>query len=139
VARQSVFFEELIVALAAREKLALPFSPSRPESSIKVHTHCYQKALGTAPKVAEMLRLIPNATVEEINSGCCGMAGSFGYEKEHYEISMAIGEQRLFPSVRQAPQDTIISAAGSSCRQQIRDGTERKSLHPIVLLAEALV
>ncbi|MCG8339464.1 MAG: FAD-binding oxidoreductase, partial [Proteobacteria bacterium] len=105
---------------------------------IKVHTHCYQKAFGTAAKVIEMLGLIKNATISEINSGCCGMAGSFGYEKEHYDISMEIGELSLFPVVRNSDSNTIIAAAGTSCRQQIKDGTSRKPLHPIEILASAL-
>ena len=139
VAETALFFEEFITGLAARGELSLPFNPDAPEQRITIHTHCYQKALGTAAKVVEMLRLIPNATVEEIDSGCCGMAGSFGYEKEHYEISMAIGEQVLFPSVRGASADTVIAAAGTSCRQQIKDGTQRKAVHPIVVMAQSLM
>jgi Fe-S oxidoreductase len=85
-----------------------------------------------------LLRLIPNATVEEIPSGCCGMAGSYGYEREHYDISLKVGEDRLFPAVRAADEATILVAPGTSCRHQIADGTGRTSIHPIVLLAEAL-
>ena len=85
-----------------------------------------------------MLRLIPKTSVKEIASGCCGMAGSFGYEKEHYDISMAMGETALFPAVRAASEDTIIAAAGTSCREQIKDGTLRKTRHPVMILAEAL-
>ena len=70
--------------------------------------------------------------------GCCGMAGAFGHEKEHYELSLAVGEERLFPAVRAASPDTIIAAAGTSCRQQIADGTDRRAVHPIVIVAEAL-
>jgi Fe-S oxidoreductase len=104
-----------------------------------VHTHCYQKSLGVAGDVLDiMLRLLPNTTVEEIPSGCCGMAGSFGYEKEHYEISMAIGEEVLFPVVRAAALDTFIAAAGTSCREQIKDGAQRQAVHPIVILAQSL-
>jgi Fe-S oxidoreductase/FAD/FMN-containing dehydrogenase len=138
VARQAFFFEEFITDLAAKGALRLPFDPAAPPQTIKVHTHCYQKALGTAAKVVAMLNLVPNATVAEIESGCCGMAGSFGFEKEHYEVSMAIGEEVLFPEVRAASENTKVVAAGTSCRQQIKDGTARKAVHPIVLLAEAL-
>ena len=138
VAERAFFFEEFITSLAAKGKLRLPFNSAAPARTVKVHTHCYQKAMGTAEKVVAMLNLLPNTAVEEIDSGCCGMAGSFGYEKEHYAISMAIGEQALFPAVRTAPADTVIAAAGTSCRQQIKDGTPRKAVHPIQLLAEAL-
>lgn len=138
VANQTFFFEEFITDLAAKGELDLPFSTANGPRKIKLHTHCYQKAFGTAAKAVEMLNLMPDTTVEEIDSGCCGMAGSFGYEKEHYEISMAIGEQALFPSVRAASKDTVIAAAGTSCRQQIKDGTRRKAVHPIVVLAQGL-
>ena len=103
-----------------------------------VHGHCHQKALvGTEPTLA-VLRGIPGARVAEIPSGCCGMAGSFGYEKEHYEVSMTIGEQRLFPAVRQAPEETVIVADGISCRQQIAHGTRRQARHLVEAVAEAL-
>ncbi len=139
VADQAFFFEEFITDLADKGNLSMEFNGKAGHRKIKLHTHCYQKAYGTAANVVEMLNLMPNAIVEEIDSGCCGMAGSFGYEKEHYDISMAIGEQALFPSVRAASSETIIAAAGTSCRQQIKDGTQRKAVHPIVLLAQALV
>jgi Fe-S oxidoreductase len=85
-----------------------------------------------------MLRLLPDTTVEEIPSGCCGMAGSFGYEKEHFDISLACGEDRLFPAVRAAAPQTLIAAAGVSCRHQIAEGTGRQASHPIVILADSL-
>ena len=135
---QAFFFEEFIADLSSKGELDLPFDTANGGRKIKLHTHCYQKAFGTAAKVVEMLNLMPDATVEEIDCGCCGMAGSFGYEKEHYDISMAIGEQALFPSVRAAPKETIIAAAGTSCRHQIKDGTDRKAVHPIVVLAQAI-
>jgi len=138
VANQSFFFEEFIMELMEKGELSLPFIVPEKHKTIELHTHCYQKAFGTANKVLDMLRLLPNTTVKEIDSGCCGMAGSFGYQKEHYDISMAIGEQKLFPSIRQASSETIIAAAGTSCRQQIKDGTERKALHPVMILAQGL-
>lgn len=138
VARSAFFFEEFITDLAAAGDLDLPFGKTNGAKTIKLHTHCYQKAYGTAVKVVEMLNLLPGTTVEEIDSGCCGMAGSFGYEKEHYDISMAIGEKELFPSVRAAPAETIIAADGTSCRTQIKDGTQRKAVHPVVILARSL-
>ena len=138
VAAQSLFFEEFITLQADRKALALPFARPTGRRRIMVHTHCYQKAFGTAGHVLNMLRLLPDVQVEEIASGCCGMAGAFGYEKEHYDLSMAIGEQALFPAVRGAAADTVIAAAGTSCREQIKDGTRRTARHPISILAEAL-
>jgi Fe-S oxidoreductase len=81
---------------------------------------------------------LPGWQVSEIDSGCCGLAGSFGYEAEHYEISMKIGEDRLFPAVRTTSPSTIIAASGMSCRHQIEHGTGRSALHPVEILAEAL-
>jgi FAD/FMN-containing dehydrogenase/Fe-S oxidoreductase len=104
---------------------------------VKVHGHCHQKALSSMIPVKTALSLPPNYTVQLIPSGCCGMAGSFGYEAEHYDLSMQIGELVLFPAVRQA-QGAIISAAGTSCRHQIKDGTGRKALHPAEILFDAL-
>jgi Fe-S oxidoreductase len=86
----------------------------------------------------KMLSLPKNYTVHMIASGCCGMAGSFGYEKEHYDVSMKIGELVLFPAVRQQPMEVLIAAAGTSCRHQIKDGTGRKSMHPVEILWEAI-
>lgn len=107
--------------------------------TVKIHNHCHQKALSNQKVTFDVLNLPENYTVSIIASGCCGMAGSFGYEKEHYDLSMQIGELKLFPSVRKAPEDTIISANGTSCRHQIYDGTKRRALHPVTILREALV
>lgn len=117
----------------------------RPESftqesrKIRLHGHCHQKALASTAGTIMMLSLPENYQVEEIKSGCCGMAGSFGYEKEHYELSMQVGELVLFPEVRKSGLETIIAAPGTSCRAQILDGTGRKALHPVEILYEALV
>ena len=102
---------------------------------ILLHGHCHQKALVGAQHTQAALAMIPGATVQLIDSGCCGMAGSFGYE--HYEISMAIGERVLFKAVRNAPDATLI-APGFSCRHQIEHGTGRKAKHPLELIAEHL-
>ncbi len=107
--------------------------------TIKLHGHCHQKALSTVQNTFAALNLPENYKVTIIPSGCCGMAGSFGYEKEHYDISMQIGEQTLFPAVRKATENTIIAAVGTSCRHQIKDGTQRESLHPVSILKNALV
>ncbi len=106
--------------------------------NVLYHGHCQQKAVATTSTVIKMLSVPENYRVEEIKSGCCGMAGSFGYEKRHYDLSMKIGELALFPAVRNADADTIICASGTSCRQQILDGTKRKALHPAEVLYKAL-
>jgi FAD/FMN-containing dehydrogenase/Fe-S oxidoreductase len=106
--------------------------------TIRLHGHCHQKALvGLAPTV-KALQLPKNYTVRLIPSGCCGMAGSFGFEKEHYDLSMQIGELVLFPTVRNEPKENLICAPGTSCRHQILDGTGRESLHPAQILRDAL-
>ena len=106
---------------------------------IKLHGHCQQKAISSLTPSVKMLSLPANYSVEVIPSGCCGMAGSFGYEREHYEISMKIGELVLFPAVRNQSEDVAIAAAGTSCRHQIKDGTGRRALHPVEILYDALL
>ena len=105
---------------------------------IKVHGHCQQKSLSNMKATFTMLSLPKNFKVSIMNTGCCGMAGSFGYEKEHYELSMQVGEDTLFPKVRNYGSKIEIIAAGTSCRHQILDGTKRKARHPISLFKEAL-
>ncbi len=109
------------------------------EKTIKFHGHCHQKALSNQLSTFSVLNLPKHYKVTIIPSGCCGMAGSFGYEKEHYEVSMSVGEQTLFPAVRKAPKETIIAANGTSCRHQIKDGAQREAKHPISILREALL
>ena len=112
---------------------------TKEKRKIVLHGHCQQKALSSvAPSVA-LLSLPENYTVEIIPSGCCGMAGSFGYEKEHYDLSVKIGEMVLFPAVRQQTEEDIIAAPGTSCRHQIKDGTGRNALHPVEVLYNALL
>lgn len=106
---------------------------------IRLHGHCHQKSLASVEPSAKMLSIPVNYKVDILPTGCCGMAGSFGYEKEHYDISMKIGEQSLFPLVREANANHIISAPGVSCRQQILDGTGTRALHPISILKNALL
>lgn len=105
---------------------------------IKLHGHCHQKALSSLVPSKQMLSLPKGYKVQLIPSGCCGMAGSFGYEKEHYDLSMKIGEMVLFPTVREQEENTIIAAPGTSCRHQIKDGTTREALHPVEVLYGAL-
>jgi FAD/FMN-containing dehydrogenase/Fe-S oxidoreductase len=107
--------------------------------TIKIHGHCHQKALSNQKVTFDVLNLPENYSVSIISSGCCGMAGSFGYEKEHYEVSMQVGELKLFPSIRKSPEEVIISANGTSCRHQIYDGTKRHAKHPVTILKEALL
>ena len=102
--------------------------------TIKYHGHCHQKALSEISALHNTLELIPASQPQKIPSGCCGMAGSFGYEKEHYEMSMQVGELVLFPAVRESGNDEMIIAPGTSCRHQIKDGTSTRAYHP----AEAL-
>ena len=109
------------------------------EKVIKFHGHCHQKALANQKSSFDVLNLPQNYKVTIISSGCCGMAGSFGYEKDKYEVSMQIGEQTLFPAVRKASNDVIISANGTSCRHQIKDGTNVIAKHPVTILKEALL
>jgi FAD/FMN-containing dehydrogenase/Fe-S oxidoreductase len=106
---------------------------------IKLHGHCQQKAWGALSASVSMLSLPENYTVETIPSGCCGMAGSFGYEKEHYHVSMQIGELVLLPTVRKQPPEVIIAAPGTSCRHQIKDGTGRRAFHTVEVLYDALI
>ncbi|MBP2833559.1 FAD-binding protein [Aquimarina sp. U1-2] len=107
-------------------------------ATIKLHGHCHQKVLSNIHHSFTILNLPDNFKVTIIPSGCCGMAGSFGYEKEHYDLSMKVGEQTLFPAVRKASYDTLIAAVGTSCRHQIWDGTKRQALHPASILRNAL-
>lgn len=107
------------------------------KKKIALHGHCHQKSLSSLSFTTKMLSLPKNYEVEVIPSGCCGMAGSFGYEAEHYDVSMKIGELVLFPAVRKAAPETLIAAVGTSCRHQIKDGTSRSSYHPVEILFDA--
>ena len=135
VAAASTLPEELLLQAVADGRLILgPVAGNR----ILFHGHCHQKAVtGTAATVA-LLRAIPGAEVTEVDAGCCGMAGSFGFESEHYDLSLRIGELRLFPAVRAESADTIIAASGVSCRQQIAHGTGRQARHPLEIVRSAL-
>lgn len=136
--KNALLFEEFIAAEVEKGKIS-PVQFTDAPANIKLHGHCQQKAVASTKPTLSMLSLPKNYKVSEIPSGCCGMAGSFGYEKEHYELSMKVGELVLFPAVRKASDDTIIAAPGTSCRHQIKDGTGRTALHPIEILYDALV
>lgn len=137
LARNSLLFDEFIMREVKDGRISSnAFNELTAE--IFLHGHCHQKSLIGVGKCEDMLELIPGVKVNVIPSGCCGMAGSFGYEKEHYETSKAIGEMVLFPTIRKATEDNrkqvIVAAPGTSCRQQILDGTGVKALHPIEIL-----
>ncbi|MEN2402263.1 FAD-linked oxidase C-terminal domain-containing protein [Flavobacterium sp. MC2016-06] len=115
-----------------------PDSFSEEKKEIKIHGHCHQKSLSSVEATFAMLNLPKNNLVTIYNSGCCGMAGSFGYEKEHYKVSMQMGEDTLFPKVRSTAENVKIAAAGTSCRHQIYDGTSREAQHPVSILKSCL-
>jgi Fe-S oxidoreductase len=112
---------------------------SNKPGSVLLHGHCHQKSLVGSEPSMRLLKMPPGFTAEEVDSGCCGMAGAFGYEKEHYEISLQVGERRLFPAIRNSPADALIVASGTSCRQQILHATGRKALHMAEVLAGLLI
>jgi Fe-S oxidoreductase len=109
-----------------------------PWNKALLHGHCHQKAFGVMSAVQTTLRLVPELEVETIDSSCCGMAGAFGYEAEHYDASIGMAERDLLPAVRRARADGVIVADGTSCRHQIKDGTGREAVHVARVLATAL-
>ncbi len=140
LARLAFGIEEFLVQLHEEHHVPFPWPKEKRNLTIGVHVHCHQHSLGLRQKQIQMLSLIPGARVFELSDAtCCGMAGAFGYEKNHFEISMKIGEEKLFPAIRQTSTDTHIVAAGTSCRHQIKDGTRRQALHPIIVFAKALL
>ena len=137
VAARALLFEEFIVAERAAGRMKLALGPV-PWRKALLHGHCHQKALGAMPPVEAVLRMIPGLEVSTIQSTCCGMGGVFGYQAEHYETSMRIGESGLLPAVRAADADTVVVADGTSCRHQIHDGAARQSVHSAIVLQAAL-
>ena len=137
IAKNSFTFEEFLSKELEKGNIDISLFTTTAKT-LKIHGHCHQKALSGTHASFEVLNIPTNYKVTIINSGCCGMAGSFGYEKEHYKISMQVGEDTLFPKVRNTPKETQIVAAGTSCRHQIYDGTKRIAKHPITILKEAL-
>jgi Fe-S oxidoreductase len=138
VGRQARLIDEVLLDAVTDGRLPLDASADVAGRRILYHGHCHQKALvGTAATVA-LLGAIPGAQVVEVDAGCCGMAGSFGFETDHYDLSLRIGGQRLFPAVRAETEDAVIAATGVSCRQQIAHGTGRRAAHPVELVHAAL-
>jgi Fe-S oxidoreductase len=138
LASRAVLLEEFLVAERRAGRADLPLK-ALPQSRVLLHGHCHQKAFGALPPVAEVLGWIPGLSVETIDSSCCGMAGSFGYDAEHYDVSMRMAELSLLPRVRAADADVVIAADGFSCRHQIGDGAKREGLHVARILEQALV
>ena len=130
VVAQTCRLLEEFLARAGPGKLTLKPGPKR----VLLHGHCHQKAMGLVPSSRALLSRIPACTVVELDAGCCGMAGSFGYLRDHYEISQKIGERHLLPAARKAEEDTLLVAAGTSCRHQVKHFTQKEAIHPAVLL-----
>ena len=137
LAASAVLFEEFLAAESKAGRLRLPLQ-RLPEKQALVHGHCHQKAFGAMPAVLAALKLVPNLAVETIESSCCGMAGAFGYEADHHDISMQMAELSLLPAIRTAGADTLLVADGTSCRHQIADGAQRQAVHVAQVLARAL-
>ncbi|HEY2243955.1 MAG TPA: FAD-linked oxidase C-terminal domain-containing protein [Xanthobacteraceae bacterium] len=131
-----ILLEEFLAAEAAAGRLDIKLTPAKKRALL--HGHCHQKSFGAMGAVETTLKLIPGLDVATIESSCCGMAGAFGYDAETIDVSRAMGELSLLPAVREAPSDAIIIADGTSCRQQIRDGTHREAMHVARVLAMAL-
>ena len=116
-------------------RFAARFKPAN--APILLHGHCHQKAFNTVSASVAALKTLPGVAVETFESTCCGMAGAFGYEAEHYEVSMRIGELGVLPKMRAADANTVLAASGTSCRHQIRDGAQREALHVARILDQA--
>ena len=138
LAKHALLFEEFIAREADRGRIKREAFTTVPRA-IKLHGHCHQKALSSLSPAVKALELPANYKVSVIPSGCCGMAGAFGYEVEHFDLSQQIGELVLFPAVRAMPDEDLLAAAGTSCRHQIKDGTKRHAQHPAEILHDALV
>jgi Fe-S oxidoreductase len=135
---QHVFlFEEWFMREADKRKI-MPSSFTNASKKIKIHGHCHQKSQASMTPVKRALSFPEHYEARLIPSGCCGMAGSFGYEQEHYDLSMKVGELVLFKAVREADEEILIAASGTSCRHQIKDGTGKRALHSIEILFSAL-
>jgi Fe-S oxidoreductase len=132
LAKSAVLFEEFV----ARNPGKLRLKETKQEALL--HGHCHQKAFDVMPAVEKVLGMVPGLKVSTVQTSCCGMAGSFGYEAEHYDVSMKMAELSLLPSIRSSSKDTLLVADGTSCRHQIADGTGRRALHVARVLEQAL-
>ncbi len=138
LAQNAIMFDEFFIREVEKGNIQKD-SFTKDNKQLKVHGHCQQKSIASTSPTLQMLNFPENYHASEIKSGCCGMAGSFGYEKEHYDLSMRVGELSLFPAIRSSSKDTIIVAPGTSCRHQVKDGTNRDAKHPVEVIYEALV
>jgi len=138
IAKNALMIDEFLLAEIKAGRIH-PEQFTNETKKIKLHGHCYQKAFHLVSVTEQVLSFPANYSIETIPSGCCGMAGSFGYEAEHYDISMKVAELVLLPNIRKTEPDTLIAAAGTSCRHQIKDGVGRKSYHPVEILYDALL
>jgi Fe-S oxidoreductase len=136
IGAQALLFEEFLVREAEAGRLLLPLGPIAGKAL--VHGHCHQKSFGAFKPVEQVLRLVPDLNVEIIESSCCGMAGAFGYGADTYQASMDMAELALLPAIRSADATAIVVADGTSCRHQIKDGTNRTALHVARVLAMSL-
>ncbi|MFZ9196547.1 MAG: (Fe-S)-binding protein, partial [Burkholderiales bacterium] len=137
LAMQAFLFEEFLANEMEAGRLQLKLK-ALPQTKALLHGHCHQKAFAAMPAVKKILGLVPDLNVEVIESSCCGMAGSFGYEARHYDVSMRMAEASLLPKIREAGKNTLIVADGTSCRHQIRDGAKRNAVHVARVLESAL-
>jgi Fe-S oxidoreductase len=138
LSHQAYLFEEFLAQENQAGRLTLPLK-ALPQKKALLHGHCHQKAFDAVKPVQSLLSLIPGLEVKLIETSCCGMAGSFGYEARHHEISMAMAELALLPAVREADDEALIIADGTSCRHQIADGAHREAMHVAQVLAAALM
>jgi len=138
VGRQAMMVDDLLVQAIDEGSLVLQPNAATTGRRIVFHGHCHQKAAGATAGSVALLQRVPGATVDVLDAGCCGMAGSFGFEREHYDLSLEIGAMRLFPAVATAPTGSIVAATGVSCRQQIAQGTGRRAVHPVTLLRDSV-
>jgi Fe-S oxidoreductase len=136
IARQAVLFEEFLEGECAQGRATLSLRPG-PEH-VLLHPHCHQRSMGLAAPAKALLSRIPSASVVDLDAGCCGMAGSFGYTRDHYDVSRAIGERKLLPAARGLGKESVLVAAGTSCRHQVADLAGARALHPAVLLQSLL-
>jgi Fe-S oxidoreductase len=134
VASQVRSLAELLTEAIRTGNIRLEADAGAAPTRVLYHAHCHERAAGGSAAIRELLQCIPGADVRELDAGCCGMAGSFGFESEHYSLSMEIGELRLFPQVRKAEPEALVAATGVSCRQQILHGTGRRPAHPVEIL-----
>ncbi|MFT4100905.1 MAG: FAD-binding oxidoreductase, partial [Burkholderiaceae bacterium] len=137
LADNALLFEEFLVREKAAGRLALPLAPLH-KRKVLVHGHCHQKAFEAFTPVQTVLRWIPEVDLRVVESSCCGMAGAFGFERKHFDVSTKMAEAALLPAVREAGDEALIVADGTSCRHQILDGAQRHALHVAQVLAESV-